>query len=1079
MKSKRFIHIALIGAVALLAAACQEKEITTQDDLYRPAGSKISFTAETGYDNGIETKAEYSGALFGSSPKRERIDWKSGDAIQIIYNGSAGDFTVSGTPTNTDANSVASFNGSLAWSSTGPHTFYALYPSASDGGKAGQLTAAGVVSGTIPATQNVDPYNTLTVDIEESGSTISLTKYQPNTAQYGYLVSYKQIESNSTESTVHLKFKPAFTTFEFRLRRNPDHGEIKISSVELSSASGTAGSDLTGSFSLSITGGDDYGATWNTPTVSGGARKITVGFPEGGVSVPTEGYLDFSILALPVDQTGLTLKLNYVDGTSKSIKLMEGDPANGNWYTFTGAKKYIITNVYVPGSSWVYTLTEVDPLTGEAIPVTNMVVATPSTGHGGHIGAYPATALTKPFKSYKTKADDNTVNQLVDVTIEYSPANDDGTCADNWTTDLPDWLSDYDVTSRPADTAPTDAWMSQADFIAVPVKELHPEATGLDKYEVFNEIKESKERIQALSARSQFTETKPQDLALYDIDQLNGSPRSSGKPKTANCYVVDRKGWYMFPLVYGNAIDWDWASENGWNTTSWRVALNDHTFDNYYMGTFQNYVAGWISSPYILNDVSLTVDDVEAIIVWEDAETPFILPATVQVFNPYTESTTKYVAENGSTKEVVPYIRFQVNDNIMQGNAVIALREKSGDKRIIWSWHIWVTDLDMGTQNVSLHSGAVVSSNDFMKYNLGWCDMRIGRMYSYVPRLWYVRISHDDPASNCEPLVFTVEESLDPYYTITQSSGTYYQLFRKDPFLPGTSYEGLTWGDLVSIGPNYSNEELNVAPHVDHYPQRYINKPVYAPEYSITSGVDKVKTVAATSAMDDMKHVIQNPNVYYDRNDATTMTWLYNKRPWNLWNMYAHQAYNQGNLQWHANGTEADYSPDYRYDMIVVKTIYDPCPPGFSVPNYTAFTGFTTSGTDLEWRDTGGAYHQFNPPVTWVPEDAEHFFDIDLYGDYRWYFSTNDGTICFPGHGYRSAGQVAGLFGGLYMPTVQKKGDRYVVCLSGWGPVGAGNSRATAYGVRAIKEQPRPMGYGTRVQGQGVLINDYSGNNWD
>ena len=93
--------------------------------------------------------------------------------------------------------------------------------------------------------------------------------------------------------------------------------------------------------------------------------------------------------------------------------------------------------------------------------------------------------------------------------------------------------------------------------------------------------------------------------------------------------------------------------------------------------------------------------------------------------------------------------------------------------------------------------------------------------------------------------------------------------------------------------------------------------------------------------------------------------------------------------------------------------------------------------------------------MTWVPADAEHFFDIPLYGDYRWYFSTNNGAICFPGHGYRSEGTVAGLFGGLYMPTVQKKGDRYVICLSGWGPVGAANSRATAYGVRAIKEQSR------------------------
>ena len=1071
MKHNKFFSYAILGSYVLLAAACVE-EVTTNEEKYRPVGTPIVFSASTSYENGIDTRAEYSGELFGTSPKYERIDWEEGDPIHVVYNGNGSDYSVtSGSITPSNEISYADLTGNtLTWDGSGNHVFYALYPS---GGNAnGVLTTAGKVSGEIPTRQNVDPNHTLTVEGQ------NYFKYQPNTQKYGYMAAYENITEASDEYSVKLRFRPAFTTFEFKLDRPAGSPDKKVASFEMKTEDlGNGPIPLYGKFSLQINGNNGRGATWAEPSVTDGGNTITVAFPTGGVSIPEKnsGYLDFSVLALPIDLYGIVLTLNYVDGTHKSLKLKDNITGNGRWHTFTGAKKYILTTTAPGDSEWVYTLTEVDPTTDEPINVTDMIVDTPATGHGGHIGHYPAQSLTKPFKSYKTKVDDSSVNELVDVTIEYSPAKADGTCANNWSSSLPSWLSAYDVTSQPAQTAPTDTWMSQADFTQV----------NCDMTVTFNEIESSKARIQALSARSQFTSAAPQDLALYDIDKLNSSPRASGKPKTANCYVADRKGWYMFPLVYGNAIDWDWAPDNGWNTFSWKDnTTGDHTFDNYHMAHFQNYLAGWISSPYILDDVNLTVDDVEAVIVWEDASTPFIseTETSVKIFNPYTESTTKYVAEDGTTKKVVPYIRFQVNDNIMQGNALIALREKTGSKRIIWSWHIWVTDLDMSTLNVP-QRGGVVSSNDMMRYNLGWCDMRIGRKYSYVPRVYYVRISHDDPASNCEPLVFQVAESLEPYYTITQSSGTFYQLLRKDPFLPGTSNEGLTWGDLVSVGPNYSNDELQVAPHTPGLP-RYINKPVYAPhsDYTITgTSAGLINTESVTAAQNDMRHAIQNPYIYYRFNDNTTMTWLYNSRPWNLWSMFIYRdCYNHGNLQWNANGSEIDYSPDYRYDLIVCKTIYDPCPPGFSVPNYAAFTGFTTSGTDLSWRDTGGAVHDFNPPVTWVPADAEHFFDIELYGDYRWYFGTTEGTpIVFAGSGYRSAGQVAGLFGGLYVPTVQKKGDRYVICLSGWGPVGAGNSRATAYGVRAIKEQPRPANLGARVGGQNVLVNDYSGNNWN
>ncbi|MBR1782739.1 MAG: fimbrillin family protein [Bacteroidales bacterium] len=46
------------------------------------------------------------------------------------------------------------------------------------------------------------------------------------------------------------------------------------------------------------------------------------------------------------------------------------------------------------------------------------------------------------------------------------------------------------------------------------------------------------------------TESAPIDLSLEDV---RGDANTDGR-STANCYVIHAPGWYMFPLVYGNAI---------------------------------------------------------------------------------------------------------------------------------------------------------------------------------------------------------------------------------------------------------------------------------------------------------------------------------------------------------------------------------------------------------------------------------------------------------------------------------------------------------------------------------------------
>ncbi len=1065
MKKNVLKSIVLFGGILFLAASCV-KEIESKNDTYRPAGSPIVFSAATGYDNGVATRTTYSGetvTLSGYSNPFERIDWVSGDKIKVCYfNGGAAAVYTVGSPTADGEKSTAdiSSQSSMAWAGgTDDHVFYAMYPDATSDSGHGTNTSASLevspngafVSGLIPAAQ--------TVYQKATGSKV----YDADMV-YGYLVSKKTIDADSEETSVELPFRPATTTFQFQFKT--ESGSAAVTSFEMTSAT----SNLAGNFSFNMLTGADAdqrgSASWGEVTVTNASKTITVSFDQAA-TITADAALDFTVFALPIDITDVTLKFNFTDNTSKTLALKRNDVFD----TFTAGKKYIITNGHVPGNSeCVYTLTEVDT-EGTPIAVTDIKAGEVRTGHAGHVGNYPEQTRPKLFQSYKTQTTGEHAGDqsLVGVKIEFAAADEDGNMTGEWDeANIPDWLSDYSVTDQPETTAPTGTWTSTANYTELPIKVLNPGQTGLDRYETFNEITEHTTILRGRSANG-FTSDAPQDLALYDIDKLTATTPNS-HPKTANCYVVNRKGWYQFPLVYGNAIDWDHGTANGgWNPTSWKDNDRGETAISLYrLPHFQNFIAQPIRSPYILDDVNstsshqgLTADDLEAVIVWEDTDVPFIFADDVELV-PEPTTTAAYYDSLGTTTKTIPYVKFRVNDNIMQGNAVIAVREKAGEKRILWSWHIWITDLDMGTVFFPQRGGAV-TGNDMMKYNLGWCDMRIGRKYSYVPRICYARISHTEAESNAEPLVFKITEKLDPYYTITQSSGTYYQMGRKDPYLPGTSNEGLCWGWIGYFdvdgepAPSYSNAELTVPPHSNTGSAlpRYINKPVYAPEYSVIDGTGTLVHTEATSSQDNMAHVIQHPNMTYTRNVKTTIGWLYNNRPWNLWDMY-----NLVNLQYRGSGGTllSDWTPIWQYDRIPAKTVYDPCPPGFVVPNYAAFSGATEHGSNPHWGPDLNGGGPYDDGDTWCPEDFETFPDIPLYGDYRFYFNSGAGTksICFPSHGYRSDGVIGGIFGGIYNLTSQKKGDRYCICLSGWGPTGGGNSRQTGFAVRPIKERPVP-----------------------
>ena len=118
----------------------------------------------------------------------------------------------------------------------------------------------------------------------------------------------------------------------------------------------------------------------------------------------------------------------------------------------------------------------------------------------------------------------------------------------------------------------------------------------------------------------------------------------------------------------------------------------------------------------------------------------------------------------------------------------------------------------------------------------------------------------------------------------------------------------------------------------------------------------------------DIKEYIRNPHKYNIKSDM-------DGRYLNLWST--------DNERTDAN------------DEVVIKSVYDPSPVGYSLPASNAFTGFTT---------TGGNVGDDSTPVT--PEQRAKFNVKDDFNK-GWYFYTKPNkqgeTLFFPACGFRSS----------------------------------------------------------------------------
>lgn len=266
---------------------------------------------------------------------------------------------------------------------------------------------------------------------------------------------------------------------------------------------------------------------------------------------------------------------------------------------------------------------------------------------------------------------------------------------------------------------------------------------------------------------------------------LSNSSGAKSIQNTANCYMINAKGTYVLPLVFGNAI------KNGTtNTISYYNASGEMT-------NFTNHTGNAIFSPYIQSTWKYPA---KAYVKWQDEKD---LVSDVTLLQNYFEGGSD-IGLAGITG-----IRFDVgkSSSVRQGNALIAVEDTDGN--IMWSWHIWVTNLDLSSIVGSPTTTVPVTnldneSYDIMPVNLGWCSG--GTAVTYYPRRsCTVRVTSG-------PLTKDIEVVQERYIAFPRGNQTYYQWGRKDPFVGTADGESSkTWYD--SAGSAVTGQiELSVLP---------------------------------------------------------------------------------------------------------------------------------------------------------------------------------------------------------------------------------------------------------------------------
>ena len=232
------------------------------------------------------------------------------------------------------------------------------------------------------------------------------------------------------------------------------------------------------------------------------------------------------------------------------------------------------------------------------------------------------------------------------------------------------------------------------------------------------------------------------------------------------------------------------------------------------------------------------------------------------------------------------YLTFTIKkENLQNGNAVVAVTNATG--KVMWSWHLWFTPKS-SLKKIPFTSGG--STYNFMTDNLGW---KYTKWTGGLKREVVVKIEQQAETGEKKTATITLKQA--PGNNVREGYGNLYQWGRKDP-LPGTD-----------------NFYPNTAPNIGYkFNDGYTIVGDQVADYTNPANVQRMekRTIGLS---------IREPGIMLPKVGGGKLSWT-NHQYINLWS--------------------ADNDKMYESETPIkngVKTIYDPSPVGFKVPDAYAF----------------------------------------------------------------------------------------------------------------------------------------------
>ena len=265
------------------------------------------------------------------------------------------------------------------------------------------------------------------------------------------------------------------------------------------------------------------------------------------------------------------------------------------------------------------------------------------------------------------------------------------------------------------------------------------------------------------------------------------------------------------------------------------------------------------------------------------------------------------------------YLTFEIKkENLQNGNAVVAVKNAAGT--VMWSWHLWFTPKS-SLKKIPFTSGG--STYNFMTDNLGW---KYTKWTGGLKREVVVKIEQQTETGEKKTATITLKQAAGN--NVREGYGNLYQWGRKDP-LPGTD-----------------NFYPNTAPNIGYkFNDGYAIVGDSHAEYTNPANVQRMekRTIGLS---------IREPGIMLPKVGGGKLSWT-NRQYINLWS--------------------ADNDKMYESETPLkngIKTIYDPSPVGFKVPDAYAFKDLSKGGA--VWK---------NGYTLKVDNDKEIYFQAGGYRD--------------------------------------------------------------------------------------------------